>query len=501
MSNSPTLQGRFDDLGTALSAAAEQFGDRDAYVDGGTRLSFAEWDRASISLAAELRRRGVGRGDVVAIGLPSSAAFAICYVAAVRIGAIATGINTRLGRREIAGILRQSAARLLIGDVTTDTAIETIKQHELGELLGARSVLDATTQAEWGKEPGIGRHDPAVIIWTSGTTGAPKGAWYDHAGLEAAVHSSGVMSAPFDRRLVATPFAHAGYMAKVWDQIAWAIAFIVPPQPWSAASTALFLREEQVTVASLVPTQWAKMLEHEGGHRPFPHLRLGTSATAPASPDLIEQVKKQFEVPLVVRYAMTESPSITGTEINEPPHIQFRTVGRPQAGMDIRLVDDLGAAVPVGEVGNVEVHGACLMRGYWHDEETTRKALTDDGWLRTGDLGYRSPRGHLLLTGRRGEMYIRGGYNVYPLEVERVLSTHPLVGESAVIGIPAPVIGEIGVAFVVPSGDPAPTLDDLRDHVRSELADYKAPDRLVLLEALPRTAMMKVDRSRLAMHR
>lgn len=501
MPSSPTLQGRFDHLGAALSAAAEQFGDRDAYVDGPTRLSFAEWDRASLVFAAELHRRGVGRGDVVAIGLPSSAAFAISYVAAVRIGAIATGINTRLGRREIAGILRQSGARLLIGDVVTETAIATIRQHELDELLGAQVALDARAPAERGQEPGIGRDDPAVIIWTSGTTGAPKGAWYDHAGLEAAVHSSGVMSAPFDRRLVATPFAHAGYMAKVWDQIAWAIAFIIPPQPWSAASTARCLSEERVTVASLVPTQWTKLLEYETGHRPFPDLRLGTSATAPAPPDLIEQVKQRFEVPLVVRYAMTESPSITGTEVDEPSYVQFRTVGRPQAGMEIRVVDDLGAEVPIGEVGNVEVHGACLMRGYWHDDAAALKSLTDDGWLRTGDLGYRSPTGHLLLTGRRGEMYIRGGYNVYPLEVERILATHPLVSEAAVIGTPAPVIGEIGVAFVVASGDRAPTLEELREHVRSELADYKAPDRLVLLEALPRTAMMKVDRSRLAMHR
>lgn len=489
------LQGEFDHLGAALAAAALQFGENDAYVDAEVRMSFAAWDRAADDLAVELTRRGCGPGDVVAVGLSSSAAFATAYVAALRIGAIVTGINTRLGPSEVRGILRSAGARLLIGDLEADHSVPTITAAELQRLID-----DPPSGGAVARHPEIGREDPAVIIWTSGTTGTPKGAWYDHAALEAAVRSSGVMSAPFDRRLVATPFAHAGYMGKVWDQIAWGIAFIIPPLPWSAASTAALLREERVSVASLVPAQWAKMLEYEERDRPFPDLRLGTSATAPAPPPLVDEVKRRFMVPLVVRYAMTESPSITGTEPDDPAHIQFRTVGKPQAGMEVRIVDGHGAALPTGEVGDIEARGACVMRGYWGDEQATSRAFTDDGWLRTGDLGYLSPRGHLILTGRRGEMYIRGGYNVYPLEVERVLAAHPLVAQVAVVGVPAPVIGEMGVAFVVASDAIAPTLHELREHVRSQLADYKAPDRLVLVDSLPLTPLLKVDRRRLALY-
>lgn len=491
MARLPPLRGEFEHLSAALAAAAEQFGEQDAYVDPDTRLTFTAWDRAADTLAGELDRRGYGQGDVVAVGLPSSAAFAIAYVAVLRIGAIVTGVNTRLGPREVRGILRTSNARLIIGDLETDAAVPVITLADLVRL------ISGPAPHARARHPEIHRHDAAAIIWTSGTTGAPKGAWYDHVGLEAASRSSGIMSAPFDRRLVATPFAHAGYMAKVWDQIAWGIAFIVPQLPWSAPSTAALLRRERVTVASLVPTQWAKMLEQEVDDRPFPDLRLGTAATAPAPPPLVEAVKRRFGVPLVVRYAMTESPSITGTGTDEPAYIQFRTVGRPQAGMELRIVDGHGAEVPTGEVGDVEARGACVMRGYWGDDEATSQAFSEDGWLRTGDLGYLSPRGHLILTGRRGDMYIRGGYNVYPLEVEKNLAAHPLVDQVAVIGAPAAVIGEIGVAFVVPASGRAPTLEELRSHVRAELADYKAPDQLIVLDSLPLTPMLKVDRSAL----
>ncbi|GAA3007740.1 class I adenylate-forming enzyme family protein [Microbacterium aurantiacum] len=485
------LRGRHANLGAALAAAAAQFGDRDAYVDPSVRLTFAQWDAAADAFAGALVARGIAMGDVIAIGLPSSAGFAVAYAGGLRCGAVVTGVNTRLGPSEIAGILRASGAAVLIGDLPTEAPIDRIDGAESARIMGAGGAHGERAR----REPA--RTDPAVIIWTSGTTGAPKGAWYDHAGLEAAAHSSGIMSAPFDRRLVATPFAHAGYMAKVWDQIAWGTAFVVPPQPWSAASTASLLRDERVSVASLVPTQWEKMLEHGAGAHPYPDLRIGTAATAPASPALVDSVRTRLGVPLVVRYAMTESPSITGTKPDEPAYIQFHTVGRPQAGMQLRIVDGHGAVVPTGEVGDIETRGACVMRGYWRDDAATAQSLTEDGWLRTGDLGYLSPKGHLILTGRRGDMYIRGGYNVYPMEVEKVLATHPDVAQVAVVGVRAPVIGEIGVAFAVPSPGRTPTLESLRAHVKAELADYKAPERLIVVDSLPLTPMLKVDRAAL----
>ncbi|CAN5273432.1 linear/branched/unsaturated fatty acid:CoA ligase LbuL [soil metagenome] len=507
----PPLAGAHATLGDAFAAAAVQFGAREAYVDPDERLTFAEWKRRADRLSAELGGRGVRRGDVVAIMLPSSADFAVAYAAAVQLGAVATGVNTRLGPAEYAGILERSGAAIVIGNVPeahiaatdTATAVPVLSRAELRGLYPSphesdtdAARADAGAAAPFVAPAGLDRSAPALIIWTSGTTGSPKGAWYDHAGLEAAVWSGGVMSAPFDRRLVATPFAHAGYLAKVWEQLAWGITFVVPPSPWSAATTADVLRNEHITVAGAVPTQWAKLLELPHGEgAPFADLRLGTAATAPASPELIESVRRMTGVPLVVRYAMTESPSISGTDPDEPASIQSSTVGRPQPGMQVRVTDAAGVEIPAGDVGSIRVRGACVMRGYWNDPERTAAAFDDDGWLRTGDLGLVTPAGHLVLTGRDSEMYIRGGYNVYPLEVERILSGHPLVRHVAVVGTPAPVIGEIGVAFVVADDDTRPpTLDELRLFVRERLADYKAPDDLVIVPELPLTAMLKVDK-------
>jgi acyl-CoA synthetase (AMP-forming)/AMP-acid ligase II len=213
-------------------------------------------------------------------------------------------------------------------------------------------------------------------------------------------------------------------------------------------------------------------------------LRIGVVATAPAPPELVRCVAERIGVPLVVRYAMTECPTICGTEPNDAPEVQFRTVGRPAAGMEVR----------VGSDGVVEVNGPCVMRGYWRNPELTAEVVRD-GWLRTGDVGALREDGNLTLVGRSGDMYIRGGYNVHPGEVERTLTGHPGVKHAAVVGRSAPVIGEIGVACVVPA-DAArpPTLAELRTHVAGELADYKAPDELLIVDELPLTAMLKPDR-------
>lgn len=490
----PPLRGDAAVLGEALAAAARQFGEREAYVDGADRITFGAWHGQADAVAAELAARGVRHGDVVALMLPSGIDFAVAYAATLRLGAVATGLGTRLGVQETTGILDQCRPTLVIRDAGADLPLVRSRFPLMSreELVAARHGAPRSFRREQ-----VAPDDPAVITWTSGTTGAPKGAWYDHRGLAAAAVTSGVMSAPFDRRLFATPFAHAGYLAKVWDQLAWGIALVISPVPWKAADMADLLERERVTVAAGAPTQWAKLLEEPGiERRALPRLRLGVSATAPAPPELVERVNRVLGTPLVVRYAMTESPSISGTDPEDPPEVQFRTVGRPQTGVEAEVVDDDGHPLAPGTVGHVRVRGACVMRGYWRDPERTAEALDEEGWLRTGDLGTFTPEGHLVLTGRSTDVYLRGGYNIYPLEVENVLGEHPRIAQVAVVGTPAPVIGEIGVAFVVPrdASDP-PSLEELRAWTRRRLADYKAPDRLEIVDALPLTPMLKVDRT------
>ena len=211
------------------------------------------------------------------------------------------------------------------------------------------------------------------------------------------------------------------------------------------------LGAERITVAGGAPTQWAKVVDHPDLARTdVSRLRLCVAATAPAPPDLVERVTHQLGCPLVVRYAMTESPSITGTEPGDDPEVLFRTVGRPQAGVEMELRDETGAPVERGEVGTRararRVRDARLLARAGADRRSDSTRADGCG---TSDLGRIDPAGNLVLVGRAGDMYIRGGYNVYPLEVENVLAEHPAVEQASVIGVPAPVIGEIGVAFVV----------------------------------------------------
>ncbi|WGL54068.1 class I adenylate-forming enzyme family protein [Nocardioides sp. BP30] len=479
-----------------LDAAAAAYGELDAYVEPtGDRISFAAWAARARTLAADLHLRGVRKGDVIALMLPAGIDYAVCYAASAMIGAVTTGLNPRLGPREVAAMLGIAAPTLVIRD----------EQAGLAPVPPGLAVLPRTALPT-ASTPGVApptveltRADPVAIIFTSGTTGLPKGAWFDGDNLAAFARSAGVMSAPYDRRLTATPFAHAGYMAKLWDQLAWGITLVASPIPWSASRMYDVLRAERITVGGGVPTQWAKLLEEPGVSRAtLPQLRVGVVATAPAPPDLVERTADLLGVPLVVRYAMTESPTICGTEPGDPPDVLFRTVGRPQHGMAVRLTDDDGYAVPLGQVGRVRVRGDCVMRGYWHEPALTAAAFDSDGYFISGDLGRFTPEGDLQLVGRAGDLYIRGGFNVHPLEVEAALSEHPGIRAVAVVGEPTPVIGETGVAFVVPT-DPArqPTLAELREWCRARLADYKAPDRLVVLDELPLTAMQKTDRAAL----
>jgi acyl-CoA synthetase (AMP-forming)/AMP-acid ligase II len=468
------------DTRSMLESAAEVHGDMEAYVEPGARMTFAEWVDRSRCVAAQFADLGVGKGDVVVLWMASGIDYATCYAAAAMIGAITTGINPRLGRREIESILHQVDSALLVVD------------DRLGALpdTGRRRVLPTTsltTDTSGSALPAVHltRRDVVALIFTSGTTGTPKGAAFDADKLAAGAAAAGVMSAPYDRRLTSTPFAHAGYMFKLWDQLVWGTAIVVPPAPWSAAGMFDVLRDERITVAGAVPTQWAKLLDvPDVSRKALPHLRIAVAATAPASPELVRRVANRIGVPLVVRYAMTECPTICGTEPGDPPEVQFRTVGRPAAGMEVR----------VGTDSVVEVRGPCVMCGYWRNPELTAEVLRD-GWLRTGDIGVLREDGNLTLVGRSGDMYIRGGYNVHPGEVERTLTGHPNVKQAAVMGRSAPVIGELGVACVVPA-DPAapPTLAELRAHVTSELADYKAPDELLIVDELPLTPMLKPDR-------
>jgi len=489
---SPVLQGRYATLGEALGGAAAQFGNRAAYVETGARISYQDWIHRADCVATELVSRGVRPGDVVAMMLESSIDFAVVYAAIERVGGIATGINLRLGRVEIEGILARCAPRVVVcenGIPVPDTNGAGLIRRS--DLAGCKTPLPFETRSA--------RDDIAVIVWTSGTTGMPKGASYDHAALEASAASARYIAAPFDTRLMPTPFCHAGYITKLWEQIAFATTIVITPTPWRAAETLALMESEKVTVGAAVPTQWSKIVELPNIERAdLSSLRLCLTASAPASPELVDAVCNRLGAPMLVRYAMSEAPSVSSTAPSDAPEILNLTVGKPLPGVQVRLVDDAGAQVANGEIGRVTLKSDGMMKGYWGAPEETAKVFDERGWLLTGDAGRFDAEGNLILVGRTTDMYIRGGYNIYPIEVENVLREHPGVADVSVIGTPAPVIGEIGVAFIVADSErPGTTADELRNWVRANLADYKVPDEIRFVPALPLTAMMKVDKAAL----
>jgi acyl-CoA synthetase (AMP-forming)/AMP-acid ligase II len=209
-------------------------------------------------------------------------------------------------------------------------------------------------------------------------------------------------------------------------------------------------------------------------------------------------MEERLGCPVVIGYTSTEAAITTGTVPGDSPEVISQTVGRPRVNVELEVVDDEGRVCATGVVGRVRCRSDAVMRGYWQDPERTADVIGAGGWLTTGDLGRLDERNYLTLVGRRSEMYIRGGYNVYPAEVERVLSEHPSVAQVAVLGAPDPVLGEIGVAFVVAASGASPELEALRTFCKAALADYKAPNRLVVVDALPVTSIGKVDKQALA---
>jgi acyl-CoA synthetase (AMP-forming)/AMP-acid ligase II len=296
-------------------------------------------------------------------------------------------------------------------------------------------------------------------------------------------------------------------MTRAWDEIAHAVTTVITPTPWRADDAIRIMAAESVTVAQGVPTQWALMLASaELDVANLASLRVAGTGAARMAPSLVAEVKRRLGVPVVVRYTSTESSLGTGTTLTSTDEEVATTVGRPVSGVELAIVEDDGSPTASDSVGRVLLRSEAVMLGYWGtgpgrgrttgqlvDEEATAAVLSPDGWLTTGDFGRLTPEGNLELCGRAHERYIRGGYNVYPAEVEEVLISHPAVARAAVTGVPDEVLGEIGVAVVVPKGDDVPDLRALREHCAQRLADYKSPDALVLVAELPLTPMMKVD--------
>jgi acyl-CoA synthetase (AMP-forming)/AMP-acid ligase II len=489
-------------LAATLREAARRFADVPAAVtEDGWALTYRDLDRISDEVAAGLTRRGLRSGDVLALVLPPGAEYLLSYLAAAKVGAITAGVNDRLTGPERATVLERAQPRLVLTE--PGVAVADFDRVELAPAAGADDVHTALRAAE--PIPRAVPDDPdrpVAIVFTSGTTGIPKGALYGNRQL-AFITATDVGEAwgGGTRSFSGTSFAHLGFMTKLPGNLRrGGTSFIL--RRWSAHTALTLLAEQRMTTVAGVPTQLALMLRQPDFDAfDLESVRFIVAGGGPITPGLAEEARARFGAALATRYSCTEAGIGLGTAFDDPDEDAVVSVGRPHPAVDLAILDEDDQAVPAGDVGAVCLRSPAVMTAYWRDPDATRAAFTADGFVRTGDLGWLDERGRLRLVGRTKEMYVRGGYNVYPVEVEASLSTHPEVTAVAVVARPDPVMGEVGIAVVVPR-HPArpPTLEQLRAHGASRLARYKLPEELRVVEALPLTAMDKVDRRALARH-
>ncbi len=485
--------------------AARRFADATAYVaPDGWALRYGDLDRVSDELAVGLARRGLGAGDVLALVLPPGPEYPIAYIAAAKLGAITAGISDRLTAAERVALLETAAPRVVLAgpglEPDIDAAVEVAGDAAVevaGDARDADALLRDLRVA--GEAPPALPDDPerpVAIVFTSGTTGLPKGALYCNRQLEFITHTDvGDQWGAGGRGAVGTPMSHLGFMTKLPGNLRrGGTSYIM--RRWRAADALRIAAEHRMTTVAGVPTQLALMLrEPDFDAYDLDSVRFLVVGGGPITPGLATEARARFHAALATRYSCTEAGIGLGTGFDDPEEDAVLSVGRPHPSIDLAVLDDGDRAVPTGEVGQVCLRSPAVMSGYWRDPDATRAAFTADGFVRTGDLGWIDDRGRLRLVGRTKEMYVRGGYNVFPVEVESVLSTHPAVAAVAVTPVPDPVMGEIGVAIVVPrdAGAP-PSLEDLRELAAAHLAPYKLPEAVGVVDALPLTAMEKVDR-------
>ncbi|HKT03725.1 MAG TPA: FadD3 family acyl-CoA ligase [Rugosimonospora sp.] len=496
-----------------VRASAESYPAREAVVDGDVRLDFAalagEIDRFARALAGQ----GVGPGDRVAVWAPNSWRWVVAALGAVSAGAVLVPMNTRykgpeagyvLGRARVRalvtedGFLNTGYVGLLDGEelpvLSTVVCIGPVPESAHRPVLGWDGFLDGPP----GPLPGgVDAGDVSDIIFTSGTTGQPKGAMLTHRqtlGMYTAWSElAGLCEG--DRYLVLNPFSHTfGYKAGILACLLRGATIL--PQPVFDVDAALALvQRERVTVLPGPPTLYSSILDHpRRAEYDLSSLRVAVTGATTVPVVLIERMHQELALERVLTaYGLTESCGmVTMCRPGDDAVTVATTSGRAVDGVEVRIAGSDGGSLLAGEPGEVLVRGYNVMRGYFEDEAATREAVDADGWLHTGDVGVLDERGNLRITDRIKDMYIVGGLNAYPAEIEQVLARHPAVAEVAVIGVPDGRLGEVGRAFVVVRPGAETDEDELIAFCRERMANYKVPRSVVLLGALPRNAVGKV---------
>ena len=474
--------------------AGETYGDAEAVVDGDRRVSFAELAAMVRRSAAGCVGRGVRPGDRVAIWGPNSLEWIAAALGVVSAGGALVPLNTRFKGDEAAYILDKSMAVFAF-------VAPPFLGNDYSAMLDPRFERVLLDEQVWAHEPtalpAVGPDDIGDVIFTSGTTGRPKGVmttheqtvrvfttWSDVVGLQAG-----------DRYLVVNPFFHTfGYKAGI---IACLLrgATIVPQPVFDVPTTLELIGRERISVLPGPPTLYQSILDlPDRTSYDLSSLRLAVTGAAIVPVVLVERMRSDLQFDTVLTaYGLTEATgTVTMCARDDDPVTIATTSGRAIPDTEVRVVGPGNAAVPTGEPGEVVVRGYNVMQGYFEDPEATAQTIDAEGWLHTGDIGVLDEAGNLRITDRLKDMYVVGGFNAYPAEIEQVLATHPTIAEAAVVGVPDERMGEVGKAFVVARAGQSVDTDEVIAFARERMANFKVPRSVEVVDVLPRNASGKV---------
>ena len=500
----------------AAMMAAERWGDAPAVIERGETWSFAQLWHECRRAASALLARGLGEGDRVAIWAPNSREWVVAAVAAMTCGATLVPLNTRLKGIEAGDILRRTRARmlftvseflgiaypgLLANEALPDLAETVLLDRHFATFLDSGSgAQDVRIDAALGRLTPDHQSD---IIFTSGTTGLPKGVvmTYGRVIPQAGIWIANTGLSQGERYLIVNPFFHSFGFKVGWVACLLTGAVMVPVAQFDVAEAAEIIERERVSFMPGPPTIFQMLLSHKQAH-PFDtsSMRGGTTGAASVPPVLVERIRDELGMKdIITAYGMTECNNITSCVPGDSAETIAQTCGCAMPGNEVIIAGPDGQELLRGQTGEVWVRGQGVMLGYLDDPEATAEAIDSEGWLHTGDIGTMDERGYLRITDRLKDMYISGGFNVYPAEVERLLAEHPAVAMVAVVGVANERLGEVGKAFVVLRPGAEVNEAGLAAWSRENMANYKVPRGFVFVDDLPRNAAGKVLKTELRM--
>jgi acyl-CoA synthetase (AMP-forming)/AMP-acid ligase II len=504
-----------------LAWAAEHYGDALALDDEGVRLGFRELAAAAEDAARAFLAAGLGRGDRAAIWAPNLWEWVVAALGLQSAGAVLVPLNTRYKAAEAGYILRKSRARVLctMGDFLGTNYADALAGEALPDLERVVVFRGTSKRGEaWADFLDAGARVPAAeararaaaveagelcdLLFTSGTTGNPKGVMTEHGqNLEVFdTWSRGVGVRTGDRYLIVNPFFHSFGYKGGWLTCLIRGAAAIPMQVFDAGKALARIAEARITTLPGPPTIYQMLLSHpERAKYDLSSLRLAVTGAASVPVELVKRMRSELGFESVITaYGLTETCGVVSMcQPDDDPETIATTSGRALPDTEVRCVDEKGAEVARGAPGEIVVRGYNVMRGYFEDAAETAKAIDAEGWLHTGDVGVMDERGYLRITDRIKDMFITGGFNCYPAEIENAMYRHPGIAQVAVIGIPDERMGEVGMAFVVPRPGAALDPAEIIAWCRGEMANFKAPRRVEIVAALPTNASGKVLKTEL----